>query len=72
MFFGPGFASTDLSLEKTFYPVERLGIQFRADLFNTFNRVNLYNPVNTLGPTFMSINQAFDPRIFQFALRLKF
>jgi hypothetical protein len=52
--------------------VERLGIQFRADLFNTFNRVNLYNPVNTLGPTFMSINQAFDPRIFQFALRLKF
>lgn len=72
MFFGPGFASTDLSLEKTFHPVERLGVQFRAEAFNSFNRVNLYNPVNTLGPTFMSINTAFDPRIFQFALRLKF
>lgn len=72
MFFGPGFASTDLSLEKSFYPVERLGVQFRAEAFNTFNRVNLYNPVNTLGPTFMTINTAFNPRILQFALRLKF
>ncbi len=70
-FVGPGFASTDLALEKSFHPVERLGVQFRAEAFNAFNRPNLFNPVNTLGPSFMSINTAFDPRIFQFALRLK-
>jgi hypothetical protein len=72
MFLGPGFASTDLSLEKTFHPAERLGAQFRAEAFNVFNRANLYNPVHTIGPTFMTINAAFDPRILQFAMRLKF
>jgi hypothetical protein len=35
------------------------------------NRPNLENPVNTLGPNFMTINSAFDPRILQFALRLQ-
>ena len=72
MFFGPGFASADLSLQKVFHPIERLGIQFRAEAFNAFNHANLYNPVNTLGPTFMQINTAFDPRILQFAMRLQF
>ncbi|MGA2599238.1 MAG: carboxypeptidase regulatory-like domain-containing protein [Bryobacteraceae bacterium] len=71
MFYGPGFASVDLSLEKTFHPVERFGIVFRAEAFNALNRPNLENPNNTLGPNFMVINSAFDPRILQFALRLK-
>lgn len=70
-FYGPGFASVDLALEKIFHPVERLAVQFRAEAFNAFNRPNLENPVNTLGPNFMTINSAFDPRILQFALRLK-
>jgi hypothetical protein len=71
MFYGPGFASVDLALEKIFHPVERLAIQFRAEAFNALNRPNLENPVNTLGPNFMTINSAFDPRILQFALRLR-
>jgi hypothetical protein len=71
MFYGPGFASVDLSLEKTFHPAERLAVQFRAEAFNVLNRPNLENPVNTLGPNFMTINSAFDPRILQFALRLQ-
>jgi len=71
-FTGPGYASTDLSLQKEFHPLERLGLQFRAEAFNTFNRPNLMNPVSDLeSPTFLSINSAFDPRILQFALRLK-
>jgi outer membrane receptor protein involved in Fe transport len=71
MFYGPGFASVDLALEKIFHPVERLAIQFRAEAFNALNRPNLENPVNTLGPNFMTINSAFDPRILQFAMRLR-
>jgi hypothetical protein len=70
MFYGPGFASLDLSLEKTFHPAERFGIVFCAGAFNALNRPNLENPNNTLGPNFMVINSAFDPRILQFALRV--
>jgi outer membrane receptor protein involved in Fe transport len=72
MFTGPGFASTDIALEKEFHPVERLAIQFRAEAFNAFNRPNLMNPNNNLlSPTFMVISSAFDPRILQGAIRLK-
>ncbi len=72
VFTGPGYATTDLSLEKSFRLAERFAVQFRAEAFNAFNRPNLQNPVNTVGsPTFMEINSAFDPRILQFALRLK-
>ena len=71
-FIGPGYADTDLALEKEFRPVERLGIQLRAESFNAFNRPNLMNPDNGVGDgNFMAITSAFDPRILQFALRLK-
>ena len=41
---GPGFASTDLSLEKAFAITERAKLELRLDAFNAFNRTNLGNP----------------------------
>ena len=41
---GPGLATTDLSLAKKFKFSERVSLQFRAEFFNSFNRVNLNTP----------------------------
>ena len=41
---GPGLAETDLSVAKKFALSERLNLQFRAELFNLFNRANLNTP----------------------------
>jgi hypothetical protein len=41
---GPGLAETDLSLSKKFLFTERVNLQFRAELFNIFNRTNFNNP----------------------------
>jgi hypothetical protein len=71
-YFGPGFASVDSALQKEIRPVERFAIQFRFEAFNTFNHTNLENPNNSVqSPNFMQISSAFDPRILQAAVRLK-
>jgi hypothetical protein len=41
---GPGLAETDFSVAKTFLFTERIHLQFRAELFNIFNRTNFNNP----------------------------
>jgi hypothetical protein len=41
---GPGIAETDFSVSKKFLFTERVNLQFRAELFNIFNRVNFNNP----------------------------
>ncbi len=41
---GPGLATTDFSIAKKFLFTERLNLQFRAELFNIFNRTNFNNP----------------------------
>jgi len=41
---GPGLATTDFSVSKKFLFTERVNLQFRAELFNIFNRVNFNNP----------------------------
>ncbi|HET6142939.1 MAG TPA: carboxypeptidase-like regulatory domain-containing protein [Candidatus Acidoferrales bacterium] len=41
---GPGLATTDISVAKKFLFTERLNLQFRAELFNIFNRTNFNNP----------------------------
>jgi hypothetical protein len=41
---GPGLATTDVSLAKKFLFTERINLQFRAELFNIFNRTNFNNP----------------------------
>lgn len=47
---GPGFGDVDLSLIKnTPLYKERVHAQFRVEMFNVFNRVNLAQPLNNLG-----------------------
>ena len=41
---GPSLAQTDLSLSRRFALSERLGLQFRAEFFNLFNRANFNTP----------------------------
>ena len=71
MFRGPGTAITDLGLHKNFPIAERVTAQFRFEVFNAFNRVNLNLPdANFASVNFLRIISADDPRILQFALRL--
>jgi len=47
---GPGFGDVDMSLIKSI-PIykERVRAQFRVEMFNVFNRINLAQPLNNLG-----------------------
>jgi hypothetical protein len=45
--FGPGLEDVDLSIFKNTPITERISTQFRVEMFNLFNRLNLANP----GPT---------------------
>ncbi len=59
---------------------ERTALQFRADMFNVFNRTGRGNPDTDLadglpsqGGTFgLIFDPGQDPRVILFALRLKF
>jgi hypothetical protein len=44
---GPGFSDVDLSILKETAINERIRTQFRVEIFNLFNRVNLANPAFT-------------------------
>jgi len=69
-FRGPGIASVDFGLHKNFAVTERAKVQFRFEVFNAFNRVNLNQPDGSLSSVnFLRITSAQDPRILQFALR---
>lgn len=72
---GPGLATVDLSIFKNF-PMpfaEGHKLEFRAEFFNAFNRVNLGNPTtNFSSGLFGRITGAGDPRILQFGLRYSF
>jgi len=75
---GPGFFQADVSVAKNFSLNEVISIQFRADVFNLVNRVNLGSPqtcVDCQGGG-MIINTAFNGRALQrqilFSLRLRF
>jgi hypothetical protein len=63
---------------KNFKMTERFNLQFRAEYFNVFNRVNLNDPSASTGiaqknsSTFGQITGAGDPRIGQLALKLMF
>ena len=47
--------------------------QFRADIFNLFNKTQFVNPDgNFTDTTFGQIQQARDPRLVQFALKFYF
>ena len=72
--FGPKFVNTDLSAFKTFPVYKEASLQFRAEVFNVFNNVNLNNPASNRNTpaTFGVISGSSAPRIVQFALRLAF
>jgi len=60
---------TDATLEKSFNFTERVSMDLIADMFNIANRYN----VADVNPLFTSAGQAtaaYDPRQFQFALKL--
>jgi hypothetical protein len=72
---GPAPINLDLSLFKNFsMPYsEQHKIEFRAEFFNSLNRVNLGNPTTSFASTlFGRITGAGDPRILQLGLRYAF
>jgi hypothetical protein len=70
---GPGNATVDLGLFKNFPVYEGHRLQFRAEAFNLFNRVNLGNPnANRNAAAFGRITSAESPRVIQLALKYQF
>jgi len=75
---GFDYASLDLRLSRRFRVTERVDLQLLAEGFNVLNRSNFSVPNNTIGsgavplPTFGQPTQAFDPRQFQFGMRVSF
>jgi len=64
---------TDLGLFKNFNVGQRIALQFRAEMFNVFNRTNFTNAGTILGvPTFGRLTTAAEPRLIQFGLRATF
>jgi hypothetical protein len=53
-YFGPGYSDVDLSVFKNTKIFERLTVQFRAEMFNVFNRVN-YAPPSGSGTLYDTI-----------------
>jgi hypothetical protein len=69
---GPGLVDWDFSVHKKISFSETRYVQFRAEIFNVFNRTNYSNPDGHFsdGPTlFGKITSAGDPRLLQFALK---
>jgi hypothetical protein len=75
-FFGPHYFNADASLNKNFHITERLNAQFRAELFNAFNHVNLGQPNGTVdSPTagrIFGLASLAQMRKWQLGLRLNF
>jgi hypothetical protein len=69
----PGLANVNLSLLKNFKFNEDWNLQFRAEAFNSFNRVNFDDPGRALGsPTFGVLTAASSARNLQLGLKLTF
>jgi hypothetical protein len=78
---GPRFVNTDFSVIKDFMlPREGTSLQFRAEFFNLFNHAQFFlpggasgmqdiNSPSTFGLIYGTVN---NPRVIQFALKLKF
>ena len=69
----PGRHALDTGLMKNFYVTESKYVQFRWEMFNATNHVNLNTPGTTVGTsTFGRILSAGDPRQMQLALKFIF
>ena len=80
---GPGFVNTDFSVIKRFaLPWERMGLDFRAEIFNLFNHAQFDTPSAFGGGTGADISAPVhfgkysatvnNPRLVQFGLKLTF
>jgi len=75
---GFDFASLDLRLSRRLHLTERVDLQLLAEGFNVLNRANFGVPNNTFGSgatpslTFGQPTAAFDPRQFQFGMKVSF
>ena len=71
---GPGIDNYDFAVFKNTTLTERLGLQFRTEVFNIFNRVQFSPPGLSLGTAQFGLisGQYNTPRLIQFALRLSF
>jgi len=56
--FGPGFEDVDLSVFKDTTVTERVRAQFRVEMFNVFNHVNLGQPGATFGTSSFGISSS--------------
>ena len=69
---GPGFSSIDVALVRRL-PAGATTLEWRIEVFNLFNTINLGVPNTVLGtPGFGSITSARDPRIVQFGIKIHF
>ena len=70
---GPGENQWDVTVSKRISIDEARYFQFRADIFNLFNKTQFVNPDgNFSDTTFGLVQQARDPRLVQFALKFYF
>jgi Carboxypeptidase regulatory-like domain/TonB dependent receptor/TonB-dependent Receptor Plug Domain len=81
---GPNYFDTDLSLIKNTHVTERINVQFRAEVYNVFNRIQFTNPdasgdtlsnPGTFGQSLATITQpdgTTSARQIQLALKLIF
>jgi hypothetical protein len=64
--------TNDISISRTF-KISATSIQFRWEIFNVINHVNLDNPSSALNSsTFGPITGSGEPRIMQLALKFSF
>ena len=74
--YGFPFYQVDLGVQKNFalrFINEEARLEFRAELFNLFNRTNFSAPnTDARSAAFGRVSSTFDPRIVQFALKLHF
>jgi hypothetical protein len=71
---GPGINNFDFSFHKLTPITERINTEFRAELFNAFNRTQFTNPDGNFsdGSYFGRVLHTRDPREIQFAVKLLF
>jgi hypothetical protein len=70
---GPGENQWDITVSKRVALSEARYFQFRADVFNLFNKTQFNNPDgNFSNSTFGQVQTARDPRLVQFALKFYF
>jgi hypothetical protein len=72
-FRGPNFFETNANFFKDTPITERIGFQFRFELFNVFNRANYANvDTNIPDGNFGAANGSHEPRFFQLAGKISF